>query len=298
MWRTHSCVPCPHSCGHLGGVKLTGDSHLSRHDIRVPIIPRKQRVRFIIRNEPACGLCHAKRTSHAVADVSQVAQCRRADANLDVGVQQLVVAGAYGFEEVLHVHGRDLETTFLRLLLGDLLVLLGVARTCAARRLAADVAGGALVNLEAGSVDGHEPAVPEKDVAYVVRSTESGEALGRRGKVARVESDLGIPEVKRGLERVGCLLIVLPYVLAACGGNRNRPASAVQTPGADIHLVHALIADISVARIPEPVPVVSEFIFAVRLPLRGAEKTVPIKSRGNRFIGRVADGETAPEAEA
>src|SRR5579872_2699220 len=61
--------------------------------------------------------------------------------------------------------------------------------------------------------------------------------------------------------------------------------------------MHALVADVAVAGVPDPVPVVGEFIFAIWLPLRGAQEEIPIEAGGDWFIGSVADRKPAAEAE-
>src|ERR1700730_687276 len=61
--------------------------------------------------------------------------------------------------------------------------------------------------------------------------------------------------------------------------------------------MHSLIADIAIASVPDPVPVVGELIFAVRLPLRRSEEEVPIETGRHGLIRSVADREAAPETE-
>src|SRR5258708_3265252 len=59
----------------------------------------------------------------------------------------------------------------------------------------------------------------------------------------------------------------------------------------------SLIADIAVASVPDPVPVVGELIFAVRLPLRRPEEEVPIETGRYGLIRRMADREAPPETQ-
>src|ERR1700730_18441234 len=61
--------------------------------------------------------------------------------------------------------------------------------------------------------------------------------------------------------------------------------------------MHSLIADIAIASVPDPVPVVGELIFAVRLPLRRSEEEVPIETGRHGLIRGMADREAAPETE-
>jgi hypothetical protein len=67
-------------------------------------------------------------------------------------------------------------------------------------------------------------------------------------------------ELKRGADRVGRLLIVVEHELAADSAHLHRMRHA-QAPAGDIHLVDPLVAQVAVAGIPEPVPVVMEPVF-------------------------------------
>ena len=60
----------------------------------------------------------------------------------------------------------------------------------------------------------------------------------------------------------------------------------------------ALVADVAVACIPEPVPVIQIPISGVVAHWRGAQKEVPIEPERNRFRGRVPDGYPALIADA
>src|SRR5260370_38738280 len=61
--------------------------------------------------------------------------------------------------------------------------------------------------------------------------------------------------------------------------------------------MHFLIADIAVAGIPDPVPVIGELIFTVWFPLRRTEEEVPIETGRNGLIRSVSDREAAPVTE-
>src|SRR6185436_8365602 len=89
----------------------------------------------------------------------------------------------------------------------------------------------------------------------------------------------------------------LPYVLAAGGRHRSGPAGLAEAPQRNVHFVHALVANVAVAGVPEPEPVVGEFVRAERLLLRRTEEQIPVDSSRNRLVGCVADGEAAPETQ-
>src|SRR5260370_19440480 len=61
--------------------------------------------------------------------------------------------------------------------------------------------------------------------------------------------------------------------------------------------MHALVADVAVAGVPDPVPVIGELILAVWFPLRRTQEQIPIETGRHGFIGRVADRKPAPETE-
>src|SRR5581483_2576635 len=92
--------------------------------------------------------------------------------------------------------------------------------------------------------------------------------------------------------------IVLPDILAADGRNGRGPSAAAKSPETDVELMHALIADVAVAGVPEPMPRVFVLVHAVRLPLRGTEEHVPVEAGGNGGVGRVADREAAEVTES
>ena len=68
-------------------------------------------------------------------------------------------------------------------------------------------------------------------------------------------------ELERAVERVGRLLVVVEHEVAADGADLGRILHA-QAPAGDVHFVDALVAEIAVAVIPEPVPVVVEAVLA------------------------------------
>jgi hypothetical protein len=76
-------------------------------------------------------------------------------------------------------------------------------------------------------------------------------------QAAHLEHDLGVAVVESRNLGVRRLLVVLVDVLAS-GRNGARWQAAAEAPARHIHLVDTLIADVAVARVPEPVPVVFE----------------------------------------
>ncbi len=70
-----------------------------------------------------------------------------------------------------------------------------------------------------------------------------------------------VVELEGAVQRVGRFLIVVEHEVAADGADLRRILHA-QTPARHVHLVDALVAQIAVAGVPEPVPVVVETVHA------------------------------------
>ena len=117
------------------------------------------------------------------------------------------------------------------------------------------------------------------------------EALGLQA--ADLEDELGVAVVHDGDLGVGRLALVAIAEPAAQAedGLGERRAGAVPArarsrdqPAGNVHLVDALVADVAVAEVPEPVPVVMDQVGVIRL-LRGrAEPDVEIE-----LLGRIRD---------
>ena len=63
-----------------------------------------------------------------------------------------------------------------------------------------------------------------------------------------------------------------------------------ETPAALVDLVNPLVADVAVARVPEPVPVVVEAILGERAHRRRAGPEVVVDAGRHRLDRRLADG--------
>src|SRR5258706_1661596 len=78
-----------------------------------------------------------------------------------------------------------------------------------------------------------------------------------------LEHNLSIAIIESRDLRVRRLLVVVIDILAPGGEDALRQSSP-EPPSRDVHLMHTLVADVSVARVPEPMPVVLESKFVVR----------------------------------
>ena len=85
---------------------------------------------------------------------------------------------------------------------------------------------------------------------------------------------------------------------AARGKDSLGELVLVQSPAGQVHLVNALVAQVAVAVVPEPVPVVVEPVGIERPLGRGAEPDVVVNAGGHGAIGLVADGAAGLVAEA
>ena len=160
----------------------------------------------------------------------------------------------------------------------------------------AELAQRAPIHLEAVRVHDHKAQVAEEDVADEV-ACASGP--GPRAGVGRLRTSNVICASPNSKTAAAYSASPGRPSRRTCRRRRyrRRPPAAAHPPQADVQFVHPLVADIAVARIPEPVPVIGVLVFAVRLHLRGAEEQIPIEACRNRGIGRVADRKAAAEAE-
>jgi hypothetical protein len=102
---------------------------------------------------------------------------------------------------------------------------------------------------------------------------------------------------KGAIEGVRCLLVVIKHEVAAYGRNPLGELNT-ESPAGDIHLVNALVAEIAVARIPDPVPVVVKAVVSERLQGRRSGPEVIVNPGWNRFLRCVSDRVTPFEAES
>src|SRR5260370_1095908 len=137
---------------------------------------------------------------------------------------------------------------------------------------------------------------------YLSRSTGSGASPSRRRNHAfapRYQSTHFKHKFAPGAEiisrkqRVWCFLIVAVNVLAAHRNRCLRPFRIAHAPACDTQLMHSLIADVAVAGVPKPMPVVLETQFVNRPHRRGPEKQIPSHSCRHRTVRFVTPGPAA-----
>src|SRR4029079_10772469 len=106
----------------------------------------------------------------------------------------------------------------------------------------------------------------------------------------------GLDELEHARERVRRLLVVVEHEMAADRGDSRREPDA-EAPPREIDLVHALVAEVSIAGIPDPVPVVVKAVARERLEWRRPGPQVVIDPARNRFHRRPPDRVASLEAQ-
>src|SRR5205823_10932571 len=98
--------------------------------------------------------------------------------------------------------------------------------------------------------------------------------------------------------RVGRLAVVLVAEATAEPDNALRHLAPAETPAGDVHLVDALVAQVAVAGVPLPVPVVVELVLVERLHRRRAAPEVIVHALRHHPGRQRADTGAALVAEA
>ena len=96
-----------------------------------------------------------------------------------------------------------------------------------------------------------------------------------------------------GVGRLALVVVAEPAAEAEHGLGEGRAAGrrarSRDQPAGDVHLVDALVADVAVAEVPEPVPVVMDEVGVIRLLGRRAEPEVEVELLGRSRVGLDAD---------
>ena len=95
------------------------------------------------------------------------------------------------------------------------------------------------------------------------------------------EKELGVAEVEDGQLGVGRLALVLIAEAAAEADRRSLRHGALRhSPAGNVHLVDALVADLAVAEVPHPMPVIRHEVVAVRLHRRRTGPEIVVETLG------------------
>ena len=202
--------------------------------------------------------------AESVGDVAKVAKGAGVVAFEDVGVLLAAVAAADGVDEVFEdVAVVELEVNFAEVLAGSLSVFEELA-------LSDDASF---------------------EVEFVVH--DAREVAHFADEAAGFEDELSLAVIKDGELHVGGLALVgvvgAVDVASADGDNGFGEGGVFDGPAGDVHLMNALVADVAVAEVPEPVPVVVDEVAMEGLFGGGAEPEVEVYVAGNFFVGFVAD---------
>ena len=98
-----------------------------------------------------------------------------------------------------------------------------------------------------------------------------------------------IVEFEAGAQGVGRLLVVVEHEVAADGADFGGILHA-QSPAGHVHLVNALVADVAVAVVPEPMPVVVKAVRRECVLRRRSQPQIVVHAGGHRLHRLAADG--------
>ena len=122
---------------------------------------------------------------------------------------------------------------------------------------------------------GIELAVDDRSLPRDGRCCRPSDPWKRAGlQAADLEDELGVAVVHDadlGVGRLALVAIAEPAAQAEDGLGKGRAGAVAarargrDQPAGDVHLVDALVADVAVAEVPEPVPVVMDQVGVIRL---------------------------------
>ena len=101
--------------------------------------------------------------------------------------------------------------------------------------------------------------------------------LGLIDQAAHLEDQQRVAVLEDGHLRVGRLALVLVGEAAAQAPDLGGQRRALDRPAGHVDLVDALVADVAVAEVPEPVPVVMDQVAVVGLLGGGAEPEIEVQ---------------------
>src|SRR5579871_2667692 len=99
----------------------------------------------------------------------------------------------------------------------------------------------------------------------------------------------GAVEFKSRRQGVGSFLVIVEHKMAAHGADLRGVLHA-QTPPRDVHLMDSLVSEVSVAVIPEPVPVIVKTVTRELMLRRGTKPQIVVHACGHGLDGLSADG--------
>ena len=99
-------------------------------------------------------------------------------------------------------------------------------------------------------------------------------------QAANLQDHLGLAEIDHGQLGVGRLALVLVAEATAEADDALRRRAGGQGPAADVELVRSHVADLAVAKVPRPVPIVMHEIGAERLHGAGPSQRLKSSSWG------------------
>src|SRR5262249_44657716 len=206
--------------------------------------------------------------AETVADIAQVAQGAGQVALLDLGVELFLLAAADRLDEVAEVVLATVEGLDDGPVIGE--------RGAAGITRADQVALAAVED------------VADEVVALLALEVLVGSV---RRQAADLEDQLAVAVVEDTHLGVGRLAVIDVAEPAAEAEDCLRQFVLAQAPAGLVHLVDALVAQVAVAGVPDPVPVVMEVLAHQRQLLRRAAPQVVVARLGDRLLAiDLADG--------
>jgi len=198
-------------------------------------------IRAGIANPPAFSWIPDEFPAHAITDVGEVTEIRGRPADGDIGTKRFVIATLHGIKEVLDMR-RSLGFRVIAAFFDQLPVV-------------------ALIDAVDRVVKLKETVGSIEYVSDAIAANWTDVANAFRDQSTNFESNLLVLELKCSVEGIRRFLIVHINEFAAGSGDAAERAMVIRqakTPSGDIHLVDTLVAEIAVARVPKPMPVVFE----------------------------------------
>ena len=125
---------------------------------------------------------------------------------------------------------------------------------------------------------GEEPPVPDHARLGIELVGHLGSLLVDQAAV--FEEQLRAAKVDDRQLGVGRLALILVAKAAAEADDGLRHGPVGHGPAGDVHLVHALVANLAVAEIPKPMPIVMHEVLVIRLLGRRTEPEIEVELLG------------------
>ncbi len=242
------------------------------------VFSRQHTVCLSVAHELFPGTIKSQLASEPVRNVCHVTQRSRQMSSLDIGRDVFGSSGAKGINEVDKMRFPAGASE-----VGGVGAGLGTRGSGAGLVLSAEEGlPGIAAAIEAHPALGTEEEIADSDSLLVIGVS----ALVIGVSAADLElQDFAVGVFKSCDLGVSCLLVTVREAeVPTATIDFDGMLVFVYTPTRDVHLVDALVADVTIARIPEPVPLVMEAIFVKSLIVSRSEPQVVMYARWDRAV--------------